>query len=356
MRASRFPRKHSVQFFAGDGRASDPFYFSEIDPHESSVTWQIDRAEFDRMLLEHAAESGAEVRQEASVLEVLFEASRAVGVLVEYPGKIHEEIRAKVIVDASGQAGLLSRKLGLKDEDPRLRNISLFTRYRGARRDPGIDEGATLIMHTAEGKSWFWYIPLPDDLASVGVVGSLDYLVRSRDSDTATVYAEELARCPALGGRLEGARQVGDIRAMRDFSYISRRIAGDGWILAGDAFGFLDPIYSSGVFLSLKAAEFTADAILDAFAHNDFSAARLGQHGPRFVQGMEAIRKLVYAFYDPGFSFSRFLKRHPDCREQVVHLLTGNVYRVPADTLLERLEEDLSIPDYRPLQLSEASS
>ncbi len=186
---------------------------------------------------------------------------------------------------------------------------------------------------------------------SVGVVGSLDYLVRSRASDTATVYAEELARCPALGSRVEGARQVGDIRAMRDFSYISRRIAGDGWILAGDAFGFLDPIYSSGVFLSLKGAEFTADAILDAFAHNDFSAARLGQHGPRFVQGMEAIRKLVYAFYDPGFSFSRFLKRHPDCREQVVHLLTGNVYRRDINGLSRRIEEEASFADYRPLRL-----
>jgi len=219
-------------------------------------------------------------------------------------------------------------------------------------RDPGIDAGATLIFHTEERRSWFWYIPLPDDVVSIGVVGPLDYLVRNRDGDPATVYAEELERCPALGQRLEGAEQLHEVRALRDFSYISRRIAGPGWVLVGDAFGFLDPIYSSGVFLALKGAEFAADSIEDAFRAGDFSAERLGRHGEEFVAGMEAVRRLVYAFYDEEFSFARFLEKHPGRRVDLVHLLIGNVFRHPTEGLQHALETELGDPSYRPLSLA----
>ena len=129
------------------------------------------------------------------------------------------------------------------------------------------------------------------------------------------------------------------MRAVRDFSYLSRQIAGDGWILAGDAFGFLDPIYSSGVLLALKSGELAADAILDGLAAGDLSAARLRRHEADYVAGMLAIRRLVYAFYDPGFSFRTFLRRHPDLRQEVIDLLSGNVFRKPVGRLLAALED-----------------
>lgn len=353
MRCSPFPRKHSVQFFVKDGRGTSPFYFSQVDEHESSVTWQVDRVEFDQMLLDHAAEAGVEVHQSAAVRDVLFEGERATGVAVDLPDRRGTEIRSKVVVDATGQAGLLSRKLGLKRTDPRLKNAAIFTRYRGARRDPGVDEGATIILHTENEDSWFWYIPLPDDVVSVGVVGGMDYLLTQREGTTEQIYAEELAKCPAVQARLEGAKQILDLQAQRDFSYISKRIAGDGWILAGDAFGFLDPIYSSGVFLALKSAEFAADAIQDAFEAGDFSAARLGQNGPVYVAGIEALRLLVYAFYDRDFSFSSFLREFPDCRDDLTHLLMGNVFRRSFQGLLRNLERSMKLPaDYQPLSLA----
>jgi len=353
MQASAFPRKHSVQFFVRDGRPTAPFYFSQVDTHDSSVTWQVDRAEFDRVLLEHAAESGVEVHQGAPVRQVQFDGKRAVGVLVDLPRQAGAHITAPVVVDASGQAGLLSRTLKLQQLDGRLKNATLFTRYRGAQRDPGVDEGATLILHTENEDSWFWYIPLPDDLVSVGVVGKLEYLMTERPGNSEQIYAEELAKCPALQKRLEGAEQVIDIQAQKDFSYISRRIAGDGWILAGDAFGFLDPIYSSGVFLALKAGEMAADSIADAFDAGDFSAARLGQHGDSLVAGIEALRRLVYAFYDRDFSFGRFLRRFPDCRDDLTHLLMGNVFRREFNGLIGHLSEAMNLPpDYQPLRLS----
>lgn len=356
MKGSLFPRKHSVQFISHDGRSSLPFYFSEMDPHESSVTWQVDREPFDLMLLEHAAESGVEVRQGANVKEILFEGSRASGVAVEYDDGRREEIAARVVVDASGQTALIGRRLRLKDVDPRLRHASYFTRYRGAVRDEGIDEGATLILRTTQARTWFWFIPLQDDRVSVGVVGPVDHLLKGRSGDPQRVFDEELGRCPALRARVEMAEQLQPVRVVRDFSYVSKAIAGEGWVLAGDAFGFLDPIYSTGVFLALKSAELAADSILDAFREQDFSAACLGRHGPQYIAAMEALRKLVYAYYDESFSIARFLTDNPQFRGHVVNLLIGNVFRVPVEGLFEAMAGECELPESREIAPTEGPS
>jgi len=346
MRTSPFVQKHSVQFFTRSGKGALPFYFSEFDPHESSQTWQVDRTEFDEMLLDHAAESGVEVRQGVNVKEVLFDGDRATGVDLETDSGRRARIESRVVIDCSGQTSMIARRLGLKLIDPSLQHASIYTRYKSAWRDKGRDEGATLIMHTDSAQSWFWYIPLPDDVVSVGVVAPIDYLLK-RGESIEKVYHDEVAICPELAKRIEGSEQTFPIRAIRDFSYISRQIAGDGWIMAGDAFGFLDPMYSTGVFLAMKSAEFAADAILEAFEADDCSAAMLGRYGQQYVDGMEAMRKLVYAFYAEDFSFARFLKKFPECREALVDLLIGNVYRKPVAEMLEKMGTMVDLPDAR---------
>jgi flavin-dependent dehydrogenase len=348
LQASHFPKKYSVQFFNKASKASSPFYFYETDPSEASQTWQVLRSEFDALLLDNAREQGVEVRRGALVKDVLFEGERAVGVRAELDGQEEREIRCRVVVDASGQAALIAKKLGLRQPDPELKKAAFFTHYQGALRDPGIDEGATLVIRTRTGKSWFWYIPLPDDRVSVGVVGSLDYLITGRPADPQAVFEEEVDRCPALQPRLAGASQVFPVQATRDFSYRSSRIAGDGWVLVGDAFGFLDPIYSSGVLLALKSGELAADSIHAALEAGDTSGARLGVHGPRFTAGMEAMRKLVYAFYEEDFSFAKFLGRHPEHRLDIIHLLVGNVDH-PVDGLFDAMSWMVRFPAAAPL-------
>ncbi len=356
LKGSSYPRKHSVQFFSKSGRSSTPFYFSEVDPHESSATWQVDRVSFDRMLLDNARESGVDVRERANVKDVLFEGSQATGVRVEYADGRREVIAADVVVDATGQTALIGRKLRLKEVDPQLRHASFFTRYRGAVRAPGIDEGATLIMRTARNRTWFWYIPLPENLVSVGVVGPVDDLLKKRAGGPEAVFDEEVRMCPAIQERIKDAERVGEVRVMRDFSYISRRIAGDGWVLAGDAFGFLDPIYSTGVFLALKSGELAADSVIEAYEKQDFSAVQLGRHGPEYVAAMESLRKLVYAYYDESFSIADFLKRNPEFRSQVVNLLIGNLFRVPVEGLFAAMGRECDLPEPRRLIVVEERS
>ena len=345
LRRSHFPQKYSVQFFTRTGKASAPFYFFETNPHESAITWQVLRSEFDQLLLDNAIEKGVEVRRGVSVRKVLFDGEKATGVVAQNgtisqqssytpdgKSKNLETIRSTVVVDSTGQRSLIGKQLNLNTVEPNLKKASLFTHYEGAHRDKGIDEGATLIMHTEEKDSWFWSIPLPYNRTSVGVVGALDYLLQSRrDSDgklnAQNIFDEELEKCQPLKQRLNGAKQLFPIQTTKDFSYRASKIAGENWVLIGDAFGFLDPVYSTGLFLALISGEMAADAIIEAFDENDFSEAQLGSFGQKFVDGMEAFRKLVYAFYTKEFSFGRFLSEYPEHLGGIVDILSGDVFR-----------------------------
>ncbi|MCH2200907.1 MAG: tryptophan 7-halogenase [Fuerstiella sp.] len=328
---SAFPRKYSVQFVSDGYRESAPFYFDLHKPHESSVTWQVIRSEFDRMILDRAHELGAVVHTSAQVIEVLFDGDRATGVRVQLKNKngtrTETTVSATVIVDATGQSAFISNRRRDRIRDPHLRKGTIWGYFRGAQRDSGRDEGATLIMQTEGKKSWFWYIPLPDDLVSVGCTGDIPYLFGKDTGTPAESFARELARCPAMGRRLTAAEQCGEFLTTRDFSYYAGTGAGAGWLLVGDAFGFVDPVYSSGVFLALKGGEFAADSIHEALERGDTSAARLGQWQPLYKQGIENFRKLVYAFYATDFSFASFLKEHPQFHSNLVDILVGDVFK-----------------------------
>ena len=354
LRTSHFPQKYSVQFYARSGKASTPFYFFQTNPHESAVTWQVLRSEFDEMLLENAEEKGVEIRRGIGVREVLFEGDTATGVVTQHADGTRETLNTSVIVDSTGQRSLIGRQLNLNTTEPNLKMASLFTHYEGGHRDKGIDEGATLILHTEAKDSWFWSIPLPYNRTSIGVVGELDYLLQHRrDADgklnAQKIFAEELAKCPPLQQRLKGAKQLFPIQTTKDFSYRASRIAGNNWVLIGDAFGFLDPVYSTGLFLALKSGEMAADVIGDAFHKNDFSAAQLGSFGPEFVKGMEAFRKLVYAFYTKEFSFARFLSEYPEHQGGIVDILSGDVFRKDVTHIFPAMAEMCPFPPEMPL-------
>ena len=354
LRASHFPQKYSVQFYSRSGKASNPFYFFQTNPHDSAVTWQVLRSEFDQMLLDNAKEKGVEIRRGIGVREVLFQGDTATGVVTQNVDGTRETLNATVIVDSTGQRSLIGRQLNLNTIEPNLKMASLFTHYEGGHRDEGINEGATLILHTEEKDSWFWSIPLPYNRTSIGVVGELDYLLQNRrDTDgklnTQKIFTEELAKCAPLQQRLEGANQLFPIQSTKDFSYRASRIAGNNWVLVGDAFGFLDPVYSTGLFLALKSGEMAADVIIEAFHKNDFSEAQLGSFGPAFVKGMEAFRKLVYAFYTKEFSFARFLSEYPEHQGGIVDILSGDVFRKDVTHIFPAMAEMCPLPPEVPL-------
>lgn len=340
---SACPKKFSVQFVTETGKETAPFYFDEYKDSPSSQTWQVVRSEFDLMLLENARSQGATVHTRAHVLEVLFDGDTATGVRVQLTDDAGEqcttEIRAKVVVDASGLTSFLASRLELKQIDPHLRKGAIWSYFKGAHRDTGRDEGATIILQTGEKKSWFWYIPLQDDIVSVGCTGDLQYLFNDKNLSPEEIFNREVERCPGMQRRLASAQRAADVFVTKDYSYTTTRAAGAGWLLVGDAFGFVDPVYSSGVFLALKSGELAADAIINAFEQNNFSAENLGEWQADYVAGIGLVKKMVYAFYTPGFSFGDFLKDHPQYRSNLVDILIGDIFKPGVGEIFDAMGE-----------------
>src|SRR5215203_2970471 len=293
MQQSHFVKKYSVQFVNASGKLSAPFYFHDNRPHECSQTWQVVRSEFDHMMLDNAGEHGVDVHEGVHVLEVTFDGERASGVRIKLADGSRREVRAKVIVDASGQAALLQNRFKLRVWDPVLNKGAIWSYFEGGYRDTGRDEGATMVLQTPDKQGWFWYIPQHDNIVSVGVVGPFDYLFKNRGKDFEKIFNEEVERTPAVKKRIEGATRVTGFFATKDYSYRTTRASGDGWVLVGDAWGFLDPLYSSGVLLALKSGELAADAIAEGLKKGDTSAAQLGAWAANFNTGVDRMRRLV---------------------------------------------------------------
>jgi flavin-dependent dehydrogenase len=352
LRASHFVRKYSVQFFSPNGKGATPFYFWDNKPHECSQTWQVLRSEFDQMMLNNAREHGVTAHEGAHVLEVLFDGDRAVGVKVKAEDGPARDVLARVVIDASGQSGLLMSRLKLRVWDPVLNKGAIWTYWEGAQRGSGRDEGATLVIQSPNERGWVWYIPLPNNVVSVGVVAPFDFLFKGRP-DYGQTYEEEIAACPAAKERVAAGKRVTGYFATRDFSYRSKQLAGDGWVLIGDAFGFLDPLYSSGILLALKSGELAADAIVEGLGKQDTSAAQLGKWGPGFSQGLDRIRRLLCEYYD-GMEFGQFVRKFPDLKGAVTDLLIGDLFTERTDAVWEPMQS-LHPPGKPPIPAWDAS-
>lgn len=339
LRGSHFVKKYSVQFVNQRGKLSEPFYFIDNKDHPSSQTWQVRRSEFDHIMLNNAREHGVNVREGVRALEVLFDGKKAVGARIKTEDGNEHEVRAKVVVDASGQSSMLIDRLGLREWDPVLKKAAVWTYWKGAYRDTGRDEGATLVIQTEGKAGWFWYIPLHDDIVSVGVVAGYDYLFQNRPTkELEAIYFEEVAKAPGVQPRIKNATRCDVFRAQKEYSYRATQAGGDGWVLCGDAFGFLDPLYSSGVLLALTSASMAADTIAEGISKNDTSEAQLRKWEPEFVRGMERMRRLVCEFYD-GFSFGRFVRKHPHLKNMVTDVLIGDVFDDKVDILWPLMDE-----------------
>ncbi len=345
MKASRFPKKYSVQFVSSDGRVSQPFYFFKHFDHEAAQTWQVLRSEFDQMLLNNAREKGAEVLEETTVRDLIQPNHAVTGVRAAAKDGRSIEFHAPITIDATGRDALTITRNGWKVRDPHLNKIAIWTYYEGALRDPGIDEGGITVAYVPE-KGWFWYIPLPDNLVSVGIVAEKDYLYKDT-RDLAQIFQREVGNNVWIQQHLAPGRQTGPYRVTGEYSYRSRYCAADGVILAGDAFAFLDPVFSSGVCLALYSGEQAALAADCALAANDFSAARFAEYGENLCRSIESMRALVYAFYDHRFSFRTLIDRHPELSADLTDCLIGNLLR-DFRPLLRGLGELAQLPEVLP--------
>ena len=342
MKKSHFPSKYSVQFVSRRGNLSQPFYFFEHLKHEAACTWQVLRSEFDQMLMDNAREKGAEVLEETKVTDTIDDNGAVAGVRAKAKDGGTVEFRAPITIDATGRDSLSMLRNNWRVRDHQLKKISIWTYYKGALRDPGRDEGATTIASIPE-RGWFWYIPLPDDMVSVGVVAESDYLYRDT-RDLEEIFLREVTNNRWIEKHLAIGRRTEPLRVTGEFSYRSRYTAADGLVLTGDAFGFLDPVFSSGLFFALRGGELVADAVDAALTAGDYSAGRFNDYADEMCSGMEAMRRLVYAFYDHGFSFADLMKEHPELSPDLTDCLIGNLSR-DFEPLFKAVSKFAAVPD-----------
>ena len=284
-----------------------------------------------------AREHGVAAEEGVRVREVIFEGTRAVGVRVQHEDGREEEVRSKVVVDASGQSAMIGNKFNLLVKDKDLNKGAVWTYFKGAYRDIGRDEGATIVLQTKNKEGWFWYIPLHNDVMSVGIVKPFDVLFAG-NRDHETIYNEELNNCPEVKRRVEMGTRCDKFHATKDYSYRASKCSGDGWVLVGDAYGFLDPLYSSGVLLALQGGMRAADAVTEGLSKGDTSEAQLGNWGPEFNRGMERMRRLVLEYYE-GFSFGRFVKKHPHLKGHITDLLIGALFNDKVDDVIAPMDQ-----------------
>lgn len=342
MKKHEFIQKLSVQFVTQDGKQSRPFYFFQHNDHPSSYTWQVERADFDLMLFNNAARHGVDARQETRVDRVLRNESGAViGVAASHQGGPEVEYRAPVTMDCTGRDAFWVSQNQWRLRDPMLKKMAIWTYYRGAKRDPGLDAGSTTVAYIPH-KGWFWYIPLKNDITSVGVVAEREYLFRD-SKDPAAIFQRETSENAWITDHLAQGQQFGEYWVTGEYSYRSKHCASDGLVLAGDAFVFLDPVFSSGVFLAFKSGEMAADAVDAALARGVVTADQFDNYGAQLCSHVETMRKIVYAFYDSEFSFGKLIQAHPEVRGRLTDCLIGDVTQ-PFECLFAAAAEIAELP------------
>lgn len=332
-----FTRKNGVQFVSSDDRETQPFIFSDFDDGPSAVTWHVNRDKFDSLLYETAFNRGATCMDKTRVLDIDIRAKGNHRLKIETSDRKEIDVTSKVIVDSSGQSALIANRLGLKEYYPDLKKAAIWTYFENAVRNGGNNPEVTCILHTESKEAWFWYIPLGDGTVSVGLVGDNDFLLKRGGSPQQT-FETEMQNCPGLQRRLIDAARVSRHHVAKEFSYNTSTRAGDGWVLVGDAGGFIDPIYSSGVFLALRSGLKAGEAVAEGLHHNDLSAKQLGKWTAEFESGVHWIRKLVRAFYTQEFSFGGFMKAHPEHAQNLTDLLVGKVWEGNPGRIFEDMD------------------
>lgn len=312
-----FP-KYGGEIASACGRRIRRFYFEDALQLRHRKAYQVERAWFDRMLLERAATSGVEVRQPCAVTGVHFDDG---GVTLGTDGG---EIRVKYLLDCSGRTALVGQHFDLKRRYDHLRKFSVYAHFENVQRDSGRDATLTRLVRARD--CWFWLIPIDERRTSVGVVMDLaDFRAGKRTPETA--LNEAIARSELMRSRMAAARRTTDVHAAGDYSYRNTQLHGPRWLLAGDAAGFIDPIFSTGVFLALHSAGRAAASIDFAIRHPMLGPLRFGSYARGLNRLMDRYLRLVTAWYTDEFVDAFTTPRPPFQIPQAVNsVLGGNIH------------------------------
>jgi len=287
--------KYGATFYDQESDHEHTFYFVKR-PSLPNYGYEVKRAEFDAVLLEHARAAGAEVLQPATAEPPQFDPDGVTVALTGGAGRL--PVRARFLVDASGRDGLIASSIGRRARVPNLGKVALFAHHQGAARAPGIDEGNIRIYVFPDG--WCWWIPFAGDVTSVGCVLHAK-TVRGREGAPEALYDEMIARVPRVAEGLRTATRITPVHRAANFAYANSPIVGDRFVCVGDAVAFLDPIFSAGVYIAMQSAELAAPAIVRAIRANRFDARQFREYERRLRYGIRPFFRFIERYYEPAF-------------------------------------------------------
>jgi flavin-dependent dehydrogenase len=318
MSEGTFTPKYGAGFVTADGALGYTFRFRENLPEAYHQSFQVKRAEFDELLLRNAQSSGVDVREGTAATAVdLANPSRAIVTCAN-----GEKLEARFVVDASGHGAFLGNRVGRKEDVEELKKVAVFAHYKNVPRPEGRDAGNTIIVVLRD--AWFWLIPVSADTMSVGLVVGRDHL-RGCGLTPEELLEQTIAGAPYLAERMKEAERVTQVYVRRDFSFMMTRRTGKNFALVGDAAGFLDPIFSTGVFMAMKSADMAADAIEQ---HLRSGSMRLLRRYERTFQGaLDKYFRFINNFYRREF-LEVFLQPKADYGliPVITGILAGNIF------------------------------
>lgn len=318
-------RKYAAEFHSMYHGKSQTFQFGEALRPDYPYAYEVRRSEFDHILLRNAADQGVEVREGWRVTAAELADDSLHSVSAQSDEGQREIWEARFYIDATGRDTFLADCLKVKERNPRHRSAALYAHFNGAERSVGQAEGNICIYWFDHG--WFWMIPLKDGAMSVGAVCKPEYL-KNRNVPAGQFLLDTIALCPGVAQRLEHATLASEVTATGNYSYQSRRMTGKNFLLAGDAFAFIDPVFSSGVHLALNSAFLAAEAVDGLLREPRTAARRLAGFERQVRRGLGVFSWFIYRITSPAI---RDLFMHPEnmfrVREAVTSVLAGDLFR-----------------------------
>ena len=317
-----FVPKMGGRFMTAGNELGHTFYFSDAFTPEYPAAYQVLRSRFDHLMLDHSRSCGVEVRERHTVRDAAFGPEGVTLDVVDAAGQSYQ-LPARYLADATGRDAFLTTKFALRVPDRDLRKVAIFAHFRGCVRDEGRDAGNTIAVLIRGG--WIWWIPMADDLTSIGVVVDGDLFKAAKLSPEA-YFTRVLEQVPAMAPRLTHATRVSPVHTTSDFSYGARALAGDRWLLLGDAGFFLDPIFSSGVHLAVTSGVAAADALHAALDRPSRAPRAFRRYARHMRDNQQLYGTFIRGWYTPGF-FELLLS--PSRRFQLLEAVTSVLAGAP---------------------------
>jgi flavin-dependent dehydrogenase len=317
--------KWGVDFVSPEHDRTATFQFADAWDKTQPYSFQVRRSEFDHILLKNAAAKGAHVIEGVRVTELDLDRTDGVAAAAKSDTGETQHWHARFLVDASGRDTLVATRLGLKDRNRRHASAAVYGHFTGAQRQQGRAEGNISIFWFDHG--WIWFIPLADGTTSIGAVCPPDYL-KTRKTDVTTFFHETIAKSPKLMEQLAGATLTGPATATGNYSYRSRGMAGSNYLMVGDAYAFIDPVFSTGVYLAMNSAFRAADTVAAVLRDPRHAARALARFDADVQRGLDRFTWFIYRMNRPAL---RDLIMNPRnvlrLQEAVLALLSGDVFR-----------------------------